>query len=301
MRAFHTLLLLLLVTLGVSSRLAAQDIVLKDGNHINALDLTVGDGKITRNITLSNGQKAQASVGFADIDHMEWSDPQELQDARKLLSEGKSKEALAALEKAKAFFKQFKGVKGNPYNDVLFAQAEALDQANDFDTLIRVLPETNAIKTWDDTQKMKLRIIKLNVDRRTSSDTEAILSQAEGLLKDTTDSGVAARLWMTIGDIYTKGEKWNDALNAYLHVPVFYGTQVALVPQAELMAARSLIGMERFKDAGTMLQRIQDTYKGSEIAETAKKEFLSVNGRDNKPDKPPQKGNDSQSKSPSKS
>ncbi len=301
MRAFHTLFLLFLVALGVSSRLAAQDIVLKDGNHINALDLTVGDGKITRTITLSNGQKAQASVGFADIDHMEWADPQELQDARNLLGQGKTKEALASLEKAKAFFKQFKGVKGNPYNDVVFAQAEALDQANDFDTLIRVLPEANAIKTWDDTQKMKLRIIKLNVDRRTSSDTEAILSQAEGLLKDTTDSSVAARLWMTIGDIYTKGEKWDDALNAYLHVPVFYGTQVALVPQAELMAARSLIGMERFKDAGTMLQRIQDTYKGSEIAETAKKEFLSVNGRDNKPDKPPQKGNDSQSKSPSKS
>jgi len=301
MRAFHTLLLLSLVAFGLASRVAAQDIVLKDGNHINALDLTVGDGKITRTITLSNGQKAQSSVGFGDIDHMEWSDPQELQDARNLLSQGKTKEALVVLDKAKAFFKQFKGVKGNPYNDVLFAQTEALDQAGDFDTLIRVLPETNTIKTWDDTQKMKLRIIKLNVDRRTSSDTEAILSQAESLLKDSTDSGVAARLWMTIGDIYTKSEKWDEALNAYLHVPVFYGTQVALVPQAELMAARSLVGMERFKDAGTMFERIQETYKGSEIAETAKKEFLAVNGRENKPDKPPQKGNDSKSKSPSKS
>lgn len=301
MRTFHTLFLLSMLAMGLSARLAAQEIILKDGNRVNALDLVIGDGKITRNITLSNGQKAQASVGFADIDHMEWSDPQEMQDARNLLSQGKSKEALALLEKAKAFFKQLKGVKGNPYNDVLFAQVEALDQAGEFDALIRALPEANAIKTWDDTQKMKLRIIKLNVDRRTSSDTEAILTQAEGLLSDTTDSGVAARLWMTIGDIHTKNEHFEEALKAYLHVPVFYGSQVALVPQAELMAARSLVSMERFKDAGVMFQRIDTAYPGSEIAATAKKEFLTVNGRDNKPDKPPQKDNDSKSKTPSKS
>lgn len=299
MRTFHWLFLLSMLAFGWSARLSAQDIVLKDGNHINALDITVGDGKITRVVTLGNGQKAQASVSFSDIDHMEWADPQELQDARNLLSQGKSKEALATLEKAKTFFKQFKGVKGSPYNDVLFAQVEALDQAGDFDTLIRVMPEANAVKTWDDTHKIKLRILKLNVDRRTSSDTEGLLSQAESLLADTTDSGIAARLWMTIGDIYTKSEKWDDAMNAYLHVPVFYGTQVALVPQAELMAARSLVGLERFKDAGVMFQRIMDSYPGSEIAATAKKEFLTVNGRNNKPDTPPQKGKDSSSKSPS--
>jgi hypothetical protein len=148
---------------------------------------------------------------------------------------------------------------------------------------------------------MKLRIIKLNVDRRTSSDTDGILRQAEGLLADTTDSAVAARLWLTIGDIYTKKEQFEDAMNSYLHVPVFYGTQVALVPQAELMAARSLASMERFKDAAIMFERIAKTYPGSEIGSTAQKEFLSANGRPNKPDKPPQKGKDSSSKSTSKS
>jgi tetratricopeptide (TPR) repeat protein len=301
MRALPLLYVVSTLALGISSRLLAQDIVLKDGNHINALDITFGDGKITRTITLPDGKKGQSSLSFADIDHMEWQDPQELQDARNLLSQGKTQEALAALEKAKAFFKPLKAIKGNPYNDILFAQLEALDQAGDFDTLIRVLPESNTIKVWDPTQQMKLRIIKLNVDRRTSSDTDGILSQAEGLLADTTDSAIAARLWMTIGDIHTKTEHWEDALNAYLHVPVFYGTQVALVPQAELMAARSLASMERFKDAGVMFQRIAEAYPGSEIAATAKKEFLTVNGRDNKPDKPPQKGNDSSSKTPSKS
>lgn len=297
MRAFSYLLLLLLAVAGFASRLSAQDVVLKDGNHINALDLQIGDGKITRSITLSNGQKAQATVNFSDIDHLEWSDPQELQDARTLLSQGKTKEALAALDKGKAFFKQFKGIKGNPYDDILFAQLEALDQAGDFDTLIRVLPEAKAIR-WDDTHKMKLRIIQLNVDRRTSSDMDAILSQAEGLLADTTDSSVAARLWITMGDIYTKKEQFEDAMNAYLHVPVFYGTQIALVPQAELMAARSLVSMERYKDAGAMFQRIAETYKGSEVGNTAQKEFLTVNGRANKPDRP-QKANDSKSTSKS--
>src|SRR4051812_14365740 len=103
MRALPLFLLISVLLSALSARLMAQDVVLKDGNHINALDLVVGNGKITRNIVLSNGQKAQASVNFSDIDHLEWSEPQELQDARSLLSQGKTKEALAALDKGKAF------------------------------------------------------------------------------------------------------------------------------------------------------------------------------------------------------
>lgn len=98
---------------------------------------------------------------------------------------------------------------------------------------------------------------------------------------------MAARLWITIAEIHTRQERWEQAFDAYLHVPVFYGSQGALVPQAELSAARMLAKMELFKDAVGFYQRIQELYAGSEIAETAKKEMLPINGLPNKADKVP--------------
>jgi hypothetical protein len=110
------------------------------------------------------------------------------------------------------------------------------------DAMLKAMPEVNQIK-WDDDKKTKLRIIKLNMDRRTSSDQDKILAEAETLRDETDDTSVRARLSMTICDIQFKKERWEDAFNAYLRVPVFYGSQATLVPQAELLAARCLAKM----------------------------------------------------------
>lgn len=267
--------------------LQAQMIILKDNQRINAGDFTVADGKISRTVKLSNGQNAQATLALTDIDRMDWPNVKEVQEAELLRSQGKVKEAIEILVKALEFFKPFRNIKGSPYADVAFAHVEALDQAGDFDTLIRVLPEVELMK-WSDAKKLKLGIIKLNMERRTTQDQDSVLAKAESLLRDTDDSDVSARLWMTIGEVHTKKNRWEEALMAYLHVPVFYGSQAAIVPQAELSAARSLAAMERFQDAVVMYQRISETYKGSGIAETAKKEMTVINTQKNKPDDVPQ-------------
>jgi tetratricopeptide (TPR) repeat protein len=297
----HRILLVsasLLLAAGMSAA-RAQSIILKDGTRILASALVVADGKLTRNITLSNGQQGQASVAITDIDRMEWGMPREVLQAQNLMATGKTKDAIAGLEKAKQFFAQFKNTPGNPYSEVVFAHVSALDQAGDFDALLKIMPEVNMIK-WDDDKKLQLKIIRLNMDRRTSPDQEKILADAENLLASTDDSLVSARLCLTIGDVHFRKERWEKAFESYLKVPVFYGSQGALVPQAEMAAARCLTQMERFKDAAAMFGRIAETYKGSEIGETARKEFLVVNGRENKPDKPASGAKDSPKKTDEK-
>lgn len=265
----------------------AQMIILKDNQRINASDFTVADGKISRTIKLSNGKDGQATLSLTDIDRMDWPNVKQVQEAELLRSQGKVKEAVEILVKALDFFKPFRNIKGSPYADVAFAHIESLDQAGDFDTLIRVLPDVELMK-WNEAKKLKLGIIKLNMERRTSQDQEAVLAKAESLLRDTDDSDISARLWLTIGEVHSKKNRWEEALMAYLHVSVFYGSQATLVPQAELNAARSLVKMERFQDAVVMYQRISDTYKGSGTAETAKKEMTVINTQKNKPDDVPQ-------------
>jgi tetratricopeptide (TPR) repeat protein len=266
--------------------LHAQALVLKDGTRIPGGQFTIANGKIQQTKTLSNGQTAQVQVAVENIDKLEWPEVNQILEAQTLMSEGKSKEAIETLQKAKDFFKPFKNIKGNPYNDVAFALVEVMDQSGDFDGLLRALPEVEAMK-WEGTKDFKLQIVKLNMDRRTSTDLDSILTRAQSLLRDTDDSSVAARLWMTIAEIHTRKERWEEAFEAYLHVPVFYGSQGALVPQAELAAARTLVKMELFKDAVGFYQRIQELYAGSEIAETAKKEMGPIGSLPNKADKIP--------------
>lgn len=280
------LLLPFFTLLALAGAAHAQAIVLKDNTRVDPSEITIANGKIQRTIKLSNGQQGQASVSFSDIDHLEWDNPKELVEARQLMAAGKPQDAIASLQKAKAYFAPLKEIKGSPYMDILFSLVEAQDAAGDFDNLIKVMPEVNAIK-WDDARKLSLRIIKLNIDRRTSGDMDRIENEAKSLLDETDDAGVCAKLWVSLGDIFTKKEQWSDAFDAYLHVPVFYGSQAALVPVAELQAARSLAKMERFKDAAGMFQRIAGAYPGSSTAETAKKEALVINGLDNKPEKLP--------------
>ena len=288
---FKSLLSILLPLLALAGAGHAQSIVLKDKTRLNPQELTIAGGKIQRTIKLGNGQEGKASVNFGDIDHLEWDNPKELVEARALMAAGKAKDAIGVLQKAKVYFEPFKSIKGSPYNEIVFSHVEALDAAGDFDNLVRVMPEVNSI-TWDENQKLKVRIMKLNMDRRTSGDMDRIEAEAQSLLTETDDSSVCAKLWMTIGDVLTKKEGWEGAFEAYLHVPVFYGSQAALVPQAELMAARSLVKMERFKDASGMFQRIAAAYPGSEVAETAKKESVVISGLDNKAEKSAKGGKD---------
>jgi tetratricopeptide (TPR) repeat protein len=268
----------------LSPKASAQAIILKDGVRIEKGQFEIKNDKIARTITLSNGQKAQVNINASDIDSLDWPEVSELFEAQNLLGEGKLKEACETLQKARDYFLPFKDVKGNPYQLVALAYVEALDQAGDFDTLLRALPEVEKMQ-WSEQDTLKIRIIKLNMQRRTSTNHEELLAQAKTILSSTDDSAISGRIWMTIADIHLRKEAYEDALMAVLNIPVFYGSQAALVPQAELFAARCLVKMERFEDARAFYQRIIETYPDSEAGVTAKKEMLPIGGLQNKPDK----------------
>jgi TolA-binding protein len=89
---------------------------------------------------------------------------------------------------------------------------------------------------------------------------------------------------MIIADIHLKKKDLEQALMAYLRIPVFYGTQVQRVPDAEMKAAQTLVRMKRYEDAQTIFARLADTYKGSAIAQAAEKEKAAINGMKNEPE-----------------
>jgi len=276
MRTFALLLTLLAAVAGSA---LGQAIVLKGGNRIFSSEFSLQDGKIVRTIQIGE-QKATSIVDKKNIDSLEWPYPAELTESADLLAKGKTEEAIAVLKKGRDFFENFEGIEGNWFVDVYFAYIEALNQGGKFDDVVKSLPALRALKLTD-AQKMRLRIIQLDIERQTTSDYVAIIGEAQSILKETDDSAIGASLWNIIADVHSRKKEWEKALLSYLRIPVFYGTQVQRVPEAELNAARTLVKMKRYEDAAAFLARIVDSYPGSQVAEAATKEKAAIAGMKN--------------------
>ena len=257
-----------------------QAIVLKDGNRVFSSEFSISpEGKIIRTIQIGE-QKSVTVLDKKNIDSLEWPYPAELTESADLLAKGKTDEAIAVLKKGRDFFEHFEGIEGNWYVDLYFAYIEALNQGGKFDEVVKSLPALRALKLTD-AQKMRLRIIQLDIERQTTSDYAAIIAEAQGILKETDDSAIGASLWAIIADVYSRKKEWEKALLAYLRIPVFYGTQMQRVPEAELNAAKTLIKLKRYEDANAFLARISDSYPGSPVAESAMKEKAAIAGMKN--------------------
>ena len=277
MRSFARLLTIFAVLAAGSA--FGQAIVLKDGNRIFSSEFSIQEGKIVRTIQIGE-QKATSVVDKKNIDSLEWPYPAELTESSDLLSKGKTEEAIAVLKKGRDFFANFEGIEGNWYVDIYFAYIEALNQGGKFDDVVKSLPALRSLKLTD-AQKMRLRIIQLDIERQTTSDYAAIIVEAQGILKETDDSAIGASLWAMIADVHSRKKEWEKALLAYLRIPVFYGTQMQRVPEAELNAAKTLIKMKRYQDASAFLARIIESYPGSPVADSAAKEKAAIAGMAN--------------------
>ncbi len=277
MRTFALILSLFVIVAAGSA--SGQAIVLKDGNRIFSSEFSIQSGKIIRTVQIGE-QKATSVVDKKNIDSLEWPYPAELTESAELLSKGKTEEAIAVLKKGRDFFENFQDIEGNWHVDIYFAYIEALNQTGKFDDVVKSLPALRSLKLTD-AQKMRLRIIQLDIERQTSSDYLSIITEAQGILKETDDSAIGASLWAIIADVHTRKKEWEKALLAYLRIPVFYGTQIQRVPEAEMNAAKTLIHMKRYDDANAFLARIIDAYPGSQIADTATKEKAAIAGMKN--------------------
>lgn len=279
-------LTLLLMTVGALAGVAhGQALVLKDGTRIPEAEFKLEEGKIVRTVKIGD-KSATTILQKSNIASLDWPMPVELADAKALMSQGKGAEAITSLKKGMDFFEQFQDIQGNWYKELFFAYVETLSQAGNFDETVKMIPQVKLLSLSDE-QKMKLRVIQLDIDRQTSSEYVSILAEAESILSETNDSAVAAAIWAIIADIHAKKKEWEKALMAYLRIPVFYGTQVQRVPDAEMKAAQMLVKMKRFEDAQKTYTRLAETYAGSAIAETATKEKAAINGMKNEPEEEP--------------
>jgi len=95
-------------------------------------------------------------------------------------------------------------------------------------------------------------------------------------LKSSTDITTLANAWIAKGDTLLAQKDWDDALMAYLHVPVFYQDEKMFLPAALLGSGRAYRRLNDVDRAKKALNELISTYPQSAEATAAKNELKKL-------------------------
>ena len=239
---------------------------------INLVKGTVEKSSVQGGVTVVNTKK------LTDVEKIVWPQFDRITDAQNFVTRGEPSKALDSIEPVLAFFDPLKKVPGNLWLKSALIKLDALDRLeNDAATTkyLDTLERSEEASNPELNQKIKLARLTL---RARKGDNEAVIKDATDLIAKSDDLDVLARLHLIKGDALLATKKYEAAMNTYLRVPVFYGSQTDHMPKALLGAARSFRGMDtpaaREQKLGEVsnryLKNLISTYPLSKEAEIAK-------------------------------
>ena len=262
------------LVLGSLSSARAQKLFTSDNKEILWSDVTMqGNSVAWRQTEASTGKDKIFNIPATNIVRLDFPEPSDLQDADAAVNRGDSAAALEKVESVIKQFSAFKATAGSYWAAAALTKLEAL-----------ALQGTKATEEYDKLRTEIKTITLSTADQVRFGGTEALQDFAKGLsgpakttvlklIPQTDDAGVLAKLYNLLGDIHSKLGAYPDALEAYLSVSVFYGSQADQLPIAELGAARSLKKMDRLEDARDMFNSIKERHPTSQQAQVSKKEI----------------------------
>lgn len=193
------------------------------------------------------GAESVRSFSLKEIQRMEWppKDPR-LEEAQNELLRGNPSAALEIAERFLAFFAPLKTVEGSPWIRAAVIKLDALDQqANDsiLDIFIGEIESTPGYQLIEELPQ-KIKLARLNqLIRR--GENASVLTMADEMIKGQTNPEMLARLHLIKGNAIFNLSRYEEALNVYLRIPVFYGNEASFMPPAKLAVAKCLRRMDK--------------------------------------------------------
>ena len=266
--------LILLAALAFTGTASAQRLYLQNGADIEWSEVELSGSNLQQKFKNPDGSTSVRSIPASNVIRVDWPYPGELNEALALVLKQKYDEALAKAAEIRTIHANWKDKPGSWYVPATLLVVECQ---------IRQKKEQDADKTLTELRTMTLpssyQIGVGMMDALASFEkdmTGPAIKKAESLVKGTEDSATLARLHVLIGDIKFKQENYKEALDSYLQVPVFYGSQGQMMPVAELGAARSLMRLGRLADASKALGIVITRYKDTPEAAAAAKDKEDV-------------------------
>jgi tetratricopeptide (TPR) repeat protein len=264
-------LLCLLAALCVASPLCAQRYLLKDGRILNDADVKLKGTNLVRELA---GGGAEISYPISQVVQIDWPEPAEISEARDLLLSGKGSEAEEKITPIYNQFAPFPRVQGSWWGDAALIRARALlaqEKKSDAEKAARELMSTSTDAEIKSSAQLIMARVQMLLAKPDIAD--AMLDE---IMRQDSSAEVEARAAILRGDIAYARKEFEKAIEFYLQVPAFYGTEEDVMPAALLGSARSYRGYGDNSRAERAYLDIIVTYPDSAEAAIAKAESVKL-------------------------
>jgi tetratricopeptide (TPR) repeat protein len=255
-------------------------ISLKDGRSVTVPTVR-RDGtnvKVPMQIGTTAGEMGYPVASIARIDFPE---PPEIDKAQDLLAKGKAEDVVNILKPVLEAQQPFSDLPGNWWQQAAQLKLTALVVSGrdaEADELINQLSQSST-----DPDTLSLARILRAASAARKGDYELSLPVFERAIKDSKNRETVVNAWLNKGHCHLGLKQWEQAILAYLRLPVFFSDQRLLIPQAQLGAARAMAGLGDTASAAAKYEEIISSYPKSAEAALAKTELEKLTQQTNEP------------------
>jgi tetratricopeptide (TPR) repeat protein len=255
-------------------------ISLKDGRSVTVPTVR-RDGtnvKVPMQIGTTAGEMGYPVASIARIDFPE---PPEIDKAQDLLAKGKAEDVVNILKPVLEAQQPFSDLPGNWWQQAAQLKLTALVVSGrdaEADELINQLSQSST-----DPDTLSLARVLRAASAARKGDYELSLPVFERAIKDSKNRETVVNAWLNKGHCHLGLKQWEQAILAYLRLPVFFSDQRLLIPQAQLGAARAMAGLGDIASAGAKYEEIISSYPRSAEAGLAKTELEKLTQQTNEP------------------
>lgn len=266
-----------LLLLASAAAASAQAVTFKTGDRwevnspflVDAAGKPVVDAKKARfNTTFDRLERKTTSGGIEmvstrkmeDVAQIEWPAIPQLDQARQMILRGEASRALELVETVLRPFDKVKKVPGSPWVAAAIVKLDAIDRLDNDAALATFL---GALETVDDGSNQelsqKIKLAKL-IQKARRGEHAAVVADADGLISQFDGADSLARLHILKGASLLALKRYEEAMNTFLRVPVFYGSQQEHLPKALLGAAKAFRGMDSPAAKSQRLGEVANAY-----------------------------------------
>jgi hypothetical protein len=219
------------------SPLCAQRYLLKDGKILQQDEVVLKGNVLVKSL---GGDAGEMQFPISQVVRLDWPEPAEIAEARTLLAAGKADQADAKITPIYTLFTPFAKIPGAWWNEAALLRARVLlarQQNAETEKATKELIDT----TGDEDTRQAAQLINIRLQIALGKGSQADTMLEELMRKDVTGEILAGAAVLR-GDIAYAQKEFEKALEFYLLVPAFHGTEAEVMPAALLGSARSFRG-----------------------------------------------------------
>ena len=265
--------LLLFFLIMIDFSLPAQTITLQTGQKIETQGVRRDGDMVMGKVQVGSGS-GEVGYHLAQIAKVDFPEPAALKTASDLLVQGQPDKALAQIDPVIAYYSPFKDVPGNWWAQAALIKVSVLAaQQHEKEAEALASEIEKSAKDPDMARAAQLRLVGSLIK---GNETEKAITICDATIKSSTDPATLANAWTAKGDALLAQKDWDDAVLAYLHVPVFYPDEKIFQPQALLGSARALRRLNDTDRAKRTLNELLTAFPQSAEATAAQAELKKL-------------------------